>query len=227
MFSRAVEKEPETYRALINLAQLQRANGQKDKAIKSFGKVIRLKEPCQPHKTFGKKNSSLAKPKYCAKLAFDSEDFADATYTAFLQTAILYKRTEPSTAEIYFKQAAKVRETDEVLIQLGEFYEESGGNKLALSYYKKCTKQSSGSFVQASCYARAGRLLELGRRLAEAEEEYKLAIALAPDHKFAIEQLKKIASAKRKTSEGESNNDPIGAGAGDAGATSKKGGGTS
>jgi tetratricopeptide (TPR) repeat protein len=192
MFQRAIEKEPATYRALVNLAQTQRAQGKREEAIKTYGRVISLRDPCQPHKSFGKKNSSLAKPTYCAKLAFDSEDFEDALYTAHLQTAVLQKRNDPNIAEIYFKQAMKVRETEEVLIQLGEFYEEQGGDKLALSYYKRCTKQSTGSFVQASCYARTGRLLEVAKRLKEAEQEYQLAVALAPDHKYAIEQLKKL-----------------------------------
>jgi tetratricopeptide (TPR) repeat protein len=200
MFQRAFDKEPETYRAIVNLAQLQRTQGHREKAIATFGKVVSLRDPCQPHKSFGKKNSSLAKPKYCAKLAFDSEDFEDALYTAHLQMAVLQKRTDPNIAEIYFKQAMKVRETEEVLIQLGEFYEEQGGERLALSYYKRCTKQSSGSFVQASCYARTGRLLEAASRLKEAQEEYQLAIALAPDHKYAIEQLKKLGEKSSSSS---------------------------
>jgi tetratricopeptide (TPR) repeat protein len=210
---------------MINKGKLLKQMGNRTDAIGAFNEVVKLRSKCEPHKTAGKKKKER-RPLYCQDLQHpaNKDDLVDALYTAYFQIGLLYKHiadsdtdkaSEAFKAEMYFKQAAKVQETAEVLVQLGEYYHEVGGLKLAASYYKRCitlTKADaieseakmaklglaksakSDSFVTAACHSRLGTVLEDLEDVIQAADQYRRALELAPDHKFAQHRLDRLST---------------------------------
>jgi len=196
-FNTAMTHSEINYLSKINLGKSLKRVGKHSLALKAFEDVVGLRALCEPHRQVGKQSNEETRPPFCQELAKRKLDFQDSLQTAYFQAALIHKKQRAMLqAEHYLKQTLKIRETGttgeniaEVLWQLGDLSEEQGMNNIARSYYKRCSQVSEETFMQGSCLAKVGVLLEEVEKTKEAEHFYAEAIKVVPDHGFANSRL--------------------------------------